>query len=146
MFIIIYNILQLIANALRMWNCKFCKLSFFIRIKEKYEIVTFVKSAFFPVKELKFKMKTKKKSYILNYSCLIFNFKKQTRMLFDVCCLIGGVLTSIKKHVLAENFKEYCEFKSNQVWFEKACNIIQTKSFMIYLEVLQQAWHVPIYF
>ena len=67
-------------------------------------------------------------------------------MLFDVCCLIGGVLTSIKKYVLAENFKEYCEFKSNQVWFEKACNIIQTKSFMIYLEVLQQAWHVPIYF
>ena len=46
------------------------------------------------------------------------------------------MLTSIQKHVLAEHFKEYQEFKSNQVWSEKAFNIIQTKSFIIYWEVL----------
>ena len=50
--------MQLIANVLKMWNCKFCKLSFFIRIKGKYEIVIFVKSAFFRVKEL-FEVKVK---------------------------------------------------------------------------------------
>ena len=63
-----------------------------------------------------------------------FDFKKQTRMISDVRYLLDDVLTLIKKHVLAENFKEHCEFKSNQVWFEKACNIIQTKSFKIYIE------------
>ena len=58
------NILQLIANVLKMWNCKFCKLSFFIRIKEKYEILNFVNKLFFECKnyfKLKLKMNTKKK-------------------------------------------------------------------------------------
>ena len=36
-------------------------------------------------------------------------------MIFDVRYLLDDVLTLIKKHVLAENFKEHCEFKSNQV-------------------------------
>ena len=48
MFIIIYNVLQWIANVMKMWNCKFCKLSFFIRIKE-YETEHFVKEAIFKI-------------------------------------------------------------------------------------------------
>ena len=58
-------------------------------------------------------------------------------MMFDVWYSIGNLLISIKKHILEENLKEYIKFTSIQVWFEKACNIIQTKSFIIYWEVLR---------